>query len=175
MSLIEKFNELISSPIFRAGNESISLLWLLKLLSSLLIVFILINLFKRLIRDYLLTRLNLSQGNREAISTLVSYSTGTVAFLVVLSVNGLDLASLAVVLGGLGVGIGFGLQELTKNLVSGLTLLIEGKLQVGDYIEFNGLAGYIKEIDMRCTLIRTFDGGDVVVPNSTLVGNQVLN
>ncbi len=175
MSLIERFNELISSPIFRAGNESISLLWLLKLLSSLLIVFILINLFKRLIRDYLLTRLNLSQGNREAISTLVSYSTGTIAFLVVLSVNGLDLASLAVVLGGLGVGIGFGLQELTKNLVSGLTLLIEGKLQVGDYIEFNGLAGYIKEIDMRCTLIRTFDGGDVVVPNSTLVGNQVLN
>jgi hypothetical protein len=78
-------------------------------------------------------------------------------------------------LGGLGVGIGFGLQDITKNLVSGLTLLLEGKLQVGDYVEFEALSGYIKEISMRSTIIRTFDGGDVVVPNSNLVTSKVLN
>lgn len=172
---ISELNRFISTPLFRAGNESITLLWLLELFLALLIVVVLTNLLKRLLRNYLLLRLKLSQGNREVIATLVSYSVGSLSFLVVLSANGLDLASLAVVLGGLGVGIGFGLQDLTKNLVSGLTLLLEGKLQVGDYIEFNSLSGYIKEISMRSTVVRTFDGGDVVIPNSNLVGNQVLN
>jgi len=78
-------------------------------------------------------------------------------------------------LGGLGIGVGFGLQEITKNLISGLTLLVEGKLQVGDYIEFDGLLGYIQEISIRSTVIRTFDGVDVVVPNSNLTSNRVLN
>jgi small-conductance mechanosensitive channel len=175
MQLLERFNQLISAPLFKAGDDSISLLWLLKLVLSLLLVVVLTNLLKRLLRDYVLLRLKFSQGSREAISTLISYSIGSLSFLVVLSVNGLNLASLAVVLGGLGVGIGFGLQDLTKNLVSGLTLLLEGKLQVGDYIEFQNLSGYIKEIAMRSTIVRTFDGGDVVIPNSSLVGNQVLN
>lgn len=175
MQLLERFYQLLSTPLFKAGDDGISLLWLLKLILSLLLVIVLTNLLKRFLRDYILLRLQFSQGSREAISTLISYSIGALSFLVVLSVNGLNLASLAVVLGGLGVGIGFGLQDLTKNLVSGLTLLLEGKLQVGDYIEFQNLSGYIKEIAMRSTIVRTFDGGDVVIPNSNLVGNQVLN
>jgi small-conductance mechanosensitive channel/CRP-like cAMP-binding protein len=175
MSLLEGFHRVISTPLFRAGAEGISLLWLLKLLLASLIVILFTSFLKRLLRDYLLLRLKLTQGNREAVATLVSYSVGSLGFLMVLSLNGLDIASLAVVLGGLGVGIGFGLQDLTRNLVSGLTLLLEGKLQVGDYIEFNNLSGYIKEISMRSTIVRTFDGGDVVIPNSSLVSHQVLN
>ncbi|GAB1543075.1 mechanosensitive ion channel [Scytonema sp. NUACC21] len=175
MQLLETLKQLVITPLFKAGDEGISILWLLKLILGLLIVIAITNLLKRLLSDRLLTPLKLTQGNREAVSTLISYSVGALGFLVVLSINGLDVASLAVVLGGLGVGIGFGLQDLTKNLVSGLTLLLEGKLQVGDYIEFNGLSGYIKEIAIRSTIIRTFDGGDIVVPNSNLVGNQVLN
>lgn len=175
--LLDGLHRLISTPLFNAmaGGESISLLWLLRLLLALLIVVVFTNLLKRLLRDYFLLRLKFSQGSREAISTLFSYGAGSLGILLVLSINGLDLASLAVVLGGLGVGIGFGLQDVTKNLVSGLTLLLEGKLQVGDYIEFNSLSGYIKEISLRSTIVRTFDGGDVVIPNSNLVGNQVLN
>ncbi|KAF3887619.1 MULTISPECIES: mechanosensitive ion channel domain-containing protein [Nostocales] len=175
MQFLENLNQLVSAPLFKAGNEAISLFWILKLILGLLGVFVVTNLLKRLLSDRILIRFKLSQGNREAISTLISYSAGALGFLIVLSVNGLDVASLSVVIGGLGVGIGFGLQDLTKNLVSGLTLLLEGKLQVGDYIEFNGVSGYIKEIAIRSTIIRTFDGGDIVVPNSNLVGNQVLN
>jgi potassium-dependent mechanosensitive channel len=175
MQWLERFNQLVSAPLFRAGEDSISLVWLVKLILSLLLVLVLTNLLKQLLRNYILRWLRFSQGSREAISTLISYSIGVLSFLVVLSINGLNLASLAVVLGGLGVGVGFGLQDLTKNLVSGLTLLLEGKLQVGDYIEFQNLSGYIKEIAMRSTIVRTFDGGDVVIPNSNLVGNQVLN
>jgi potassium efflux system protein len=168
-------NELLTTTLFKVGKTSISLLWISKLILALCIILIFLNLFKRLLKDLLLVRLKLSQGNREAIATLISYSLGILGLVIILQVNGLDLASLMVVLGGLGVGIGFGLQDVTKNLVSGLTLLVEGKLQVGDYIEFAGLSGYIKEISIRSTIVRTFDGGDVVVPNSNLISDQVLN
>lgn len=175
LQLLISFDRLFTTPLFQFGSQPITLLWVLQLILTLVIVIVLATLLKRLLRDRLLVPLKLSQGSREAISTLISYSAATIAFLSVLAINGLNLASLAVVLGGLGVGIGFGLQELTKNLVSGLTLLVERKLQVGDYVEFGGLAGYIKEIAIRATVIRTFDGGDVIVPNSNLISNQVLN
>lgn len=168
-------DRLLKATLFKAGDESISLLWLLKLVLVLLIIMAIASLFKRLLRDQLLLRFGISPGHREAISTLLSYSVGTLCLVIVLQVNGLNLAPLAVMLGGLGIGVGFGLQEMTKNLISGLTLLVEGKLQVGDYVEFDGLSGYIKEITIRSTIIRTFDGGDVVVPNSNLTSNRVLN
>jgi len=69
---------------------------------------------------------------------------------------------LAVLAGGLGVGIGFGLQDATKNFISGLTILLERKLKVGDFIEFDSLSGYIKEISIRSILIYPKEGGDVV-------------
>ncbi|MBC7881696.1 MAG: mechanosensitive ion channel [Anaerolineae bacterium] len=168
-------DNIFNFTLFRLGNQSFTLLWLVRLVLALLILIIVVNLFKRLLRERVLVRLGISQGNREAISTLVSYGLGGLIFIVLLQLYGLDITSLAVLAGGLGVGIGFGLQELVKNLFSGLTLLLEGKLQVGDFVEFNDLSGYIKEISIRSTIVSTFDGGDVVVPNSDLTSNQVLN
>ena len=161
--------------LFRIGNQSISLLWLLKLALAFLIIVLLSMLLKRLIKQRFLPRIGMSQGNRETISTLLSYGAGSLGCVLVLHASGLNLAPLTVTAGSLGIGVGFGLQEITKNLVSGLTLLFEGKLQVDDYVEFDGLAGYIKEITIRSTVIRTFDGGDAVVPNSILTSNKVLN
>jgi len=168
-------SQFLQTTLFKVGDEAISLLWLLKLTLAFLTVMVLSMLLKRLLNDRLLLRLGMSQGHREAIATLLSYGAGALGFVLVLQVNGLNLAPLVVTLGGLGIGVGFGLQEITKNLISGLTLLLEGKLQVDDYIEFDSLSGYIKEISLRSTIIRTFDGGDVVVPNSNLTSNRVLN
>jgi small-conductance mechanosensitive channel/CRP-like cAMP-binding protein len=177
-SLQQFFNlssQFLLAPIFKIGDESISLLWLLKLLFSILMVVLLTIICKRLLKNNFLPKLGASQGQREAISTLATYFLGAIGFVSVLQINGLNIAPLIVTLGGLGIGVGFGFQEITKNLISGLTLLIEGKLQVGDYIEFDNLSGHIKEIALRSTVIRTFDGGDVVVPNSNLTSNRVLN
>lgn len=168
-------SQFFQMTLFQVGDKSISLLWLLKLMLALLAVTLLSILFRRLLKDRLLLRLSMNQGHREAIATLLSYGVGTLGFILTLQGNGLNLAPLVVTLGGLGIGAGFGLQEIIKNLISGLTLLLEGKLQVGDYVEFDSLSGYIEEISLRSTLIRTFDGGDVVVPNSNLTSNQVLN
>ncbi len=161
--------------LFQLGNQEISVAWLVSLTLALILLIICVVYCKKFLRHWLLLKLGISRGNSVVISTLVTYGLASVVAFMILQLYGLDITSLAVVLGGLGVGIGFGLQDITKNLVSGVTLLIENKLQVGDYVEFSGLAGYIKEISMRSTIITTFDGGDVVLPNSALTTNEVLN
>jgi potassium-dependent mechanosensitive channel len=161
--------------LFKIGSQTITLSWVLRLTLVFVLLIAAVTLLKRLLKERLLVKLGISPGHREVISTLVSYLLGALSFVMLLQAYGIDIISLTVVLGGLGVGIGFGLQEITKNLVSGMTLLLEGKLQVGDFVEFNGISGYIKEISLRSTIIRTFDGGDIIVPNSNLTANQVLN
>jgi potassium-dependent mechanosensitive channel len=130
---------------------------------------------KDFLRNKILTKFKLNEGNREAISTLFSYGLGVFGCIVALQAIGLKLDSLAVIIGGLGVGIGFGLQNLAKDFVGGLTLLIEQKIKVGDFIELDGLLGYVREVSLRSTVIRTRNGGDVVVPNGNLLEKQVLN
>lgn len=168
------FYQVITSPI-KIGEASISISSVVQLIISLLLVIFICRILKKFLKDQILTRIRIDEGNREAISTIISYGVGTLGFVVVLQLSGFNIASLAVIAGGLGVGIGFGLQDITKNFVSGVTLLIERKLKVGDFVEFDGMTGYIKEIAIRSTTIRTFSGGDVVVPNSELVNNRILN
>ena len=173
--ILTNIKQFLEATLFKIGKEPISLLWIIKFTLALIILIVITNICRRFLKNQLLVRLGLMEGHRQAISTLITYSVGALGFLLVLQLNGFDLAPLLVALGGLGVGLGFGLQDIIKNLVSGLTLLIEGKLRVGDYVEFTGLTGQIKEISIRSTIVHTFDGGDVVVPNSYLTGERVLN
>jgi small-conductance mechanosensitive channel len=172
--LLKNFHELINFPL-GVGDFSFSITSIFQFITFLGLVIFLSNILKTFLKKKLLVKLRIDEGNREAISTIISYGFGTLGFLVVLQTSGFNLASLTVIAGGLGVGIGFGLQDLTKNFVSGLTLLLERKLKVGDFVEFDQMSGYIKEIAIRTTIIKTLSGGDVVVPNSELVSNRVLN
>jgi len=168
-------SQLFTVPILKIGETAVSLSLIFGLIVSLLIVIFLTGTLKKFLKRGLLVRLRIDEGNREAISTIISYAIGTFAFVIVLQSTGFNLSSLAVLAGALGVGMGLGLQDLTKNFASGLTLLMERKLKVGDFVEFDGLSGYIKEVAIRSTLIRTRDGSYVVVPNSKLVDNRLIN
>ena len=172
---IELLHHSTTMPLFTLGQESITLLWLIQVFGLLIIVTLLARSLKRFLKNFLLLKLKINEGNREVISLLVGLGLGILGFILVLKAMGIQLASFAVIIGGLGVGIGFGLQELTKNLVSGLTILGEGKLKVGDLIEFNNKAGYIREISIRSTVIQTFRGSDLVVPNTELTSVTVEN
>ncbi len=163
------------TPLFYLGGESISLLWILKILGLLIFVSILAKIFKHLLKYRILVSLGISDSNREAISTLISFILATLGYLIVIQIMGINLASLAVVMGGLGVGIGFGFKDLTRNLISGFTILGEGKLKVGDLIEFHEQLGYITEISIRSTVIKTRQGSELIIPNTELTNNVVVN
>ena len=168
-------SQIQEAPLFKIGETPVSISSIVQLILSLLVVLFLTRTFKDVLKRRLLVRLGIDEGNREAIATIISYSVGTLGLLIVLQTTGFNLASLAVLAGGLGVGIGLGLQDATKNFVSGLTLLLERKLKVGDFVEFDSLSGYVKEVAIRSTIIRTRDGAYVVVPNSKLAENRVVN
>ncbi len=174
-AILNEIGKLFTRDLFTLGNSPISILTLAKLIVTFVVILLFCRFLRLFLKNQLLVRLRIDEGNRTAIATIISYSLGTLVFLISVQAIGFNLAALAVVAGGLGVGIGFGLQNITNNFISGLTLLLERNLKVGDFIEFEGLEGYIKEVSLRSTVIRTREGGDVVVPNSKLVDNSVLN
>lgn len=130
---------------------------------------------KRFLRDQLLPKIGIPLGTREAISIILSYSSGAFVFVTVLQAIGINLSSFTVLAGGIGIGIGFGLQEVAKNFTSGLTLLFEQKIKAGDFIEWDGMKGYVDEISLRSTVVKTLIGRYIIVPNHVLVGAQVIN
>lgn len=115
------------------------------------------------------------KGVQLSITRLVHYAILTIGFLVMLRVLGFQLNQLALLGGALGVGIGFGLQAIVSNFVSGLILLFERPIKVGDTIQVGTEIGEVKNLGLRATIIQTFDNAEIVVPNSDLVTGQVTN
>lgn len=128
-----------------------------------------------MLMDGLLTRRQLQVGVRISISRLVHYGFIFIGFLLALLTLGVELRDLTIIAGALGVGVGFGLQGIINNFVSGLILLFERPIKVGDYIELGGQRAEIKNIGLRATVVQTPDRSEIVVPNSDLVSKQVTN
>ncbi|MEG4960017.1 mechanosensitive ion channel domain-containing protein [Microcoleus sp. K4-B3] len=146
---------------------------------ELIVLFIAILVISRsftgFLKERLLVRLGIDEGNREAIAVIIGYLIVAFGAIVAIQSIGFNLASFAVVAGGLGVGIGFGIQDLTTNFVSGLTLLLDRPVKVGDFVELEGLMGIVKKISIRSTIIQTNDDSSVIVPNSKMISNKIIN
>jgi small-conductance mechanosensitive channel len=150
----------------------------LRVLQAILIFPILLTInawFRKGLEHRWFTRTQMERGTRESMSTIVSYIGISIAVIISLSIAGLDFSKLALIAGALSVGIGFGLQNIVNNFVSGLILLFERPIKTGDWIQVGTVEGYVRKISIRSTQIQTFDRSDVIVPNSDLISGTVTN
>lgn len=127
------------------------------------------------LREDVFPRVRTGRGVPQAIAGIIRYSLVFIGFFVALAAVGIELTKLTIIAGGLGVGIGFGLQNVVNNFVSGLILLFERPIGVGDIVELPDIWGEMKRIGIRASVIRKFDGSEVIVPNSMLVSEKVVN
>ncbi len=159
----------------RIGTISISLIGIIFGILLFSVGFLLTRRFQSWLDGAVMVRSRVDPGVRNSVRTIVGYAGIVVAAMIGLSAAGFDLSSLALVAGALSLGIGFGLQNIVNNFVSGLILLAERPFKVGDWIVAGGTAGFVRKISVRATEIETFQHQTVILPNSELINGAVGN
>ncbi len=173
---MDSFLDFISRP-FEIGSLRVSVLSVLIGLALLLLLACVVRATRRLLCDRVLPRAGLTPAVAIAVSTLASYALLLLGTLVVLPVMlpGFNLDTLSLMFGAIALGVGFGLRNIADNFMSGLILLVERPIKVGDRIEVGELEGQVVEVRARSTTVRTNDNIDIIVPNAEFVSNRVTN
>ncbi len=167
----------LETPLLSLGDMQLSVYNVMFSVISLIMGFWL----SRWVRSQLLKRLSravgLDQSTVYTIATLAFYVITVLSLLMAVSILGFDITNLAIVAGAVSVGIGFGLQDIAKNFISGLLLLFDRSIKVGDFIQLSNsdLRGTVEQIRVRSTIVKTSDDLDVIVPNSQFLSDQVIN
>ncbi len=161
-------------PFFSVGETNLTLTAILKFIFLLIVGLAVLRLVRRKSAVFLRKKAHLSIGSVTSITTLGYYVAVVFSVFAILSTVGVNLSQLTVIVGALGVGIGFGLQAIANNFISGIILLMEQTIKAGDIINLeSSVTGEVKKIALRSTIIRTVNGDDVIVPNSELISSRV--
>ena len=170
------FQDLYKAELFKLDDgKSFTLGLLIQLIFYAVIAYIFGRLISRLIEKTILSRFKFDRGTKEAISSVIGYLIAGIGFLIVLRGAGIDISSLTVIAGVLGIGIGLGFQNIASNFISGITILFEQPLKVGDLVEVDDLKGIVEKISIRSTVVRTLDNIFVIVPNTSFIENNIIN
>lgn len=171
----EQIRYLFTFPLFEFGGTSVTL-WRLLFPITLTALFIhLVNRMHHWLVNKLLTRSSMDIGSRMAIGALFRYTLLVLGFIIILQTTGIDLTVLNVLLGTLGVGVGFGLQNIVNNFISGLIILFERPIKVGDRIEVGNVHGQVMRIGARSSTILTNDNIAIIVPNLKFITENIVN
>jgi small-conductance mechanosensitive channel len=175
LGMAQSFGHAVLDAKFERGDFSISTGNLLEFFVTVWLAYLLSGLIRSVLREDVYSRLGVKKGKSYAYLNLLHYFIITLGFLAAIAALGVNLTRLTVLTGALGVGIGFGLQSVVNNFVSGLILLFERPIHVGDTVEVGELLGDIRSIGIRASTVHTRQGADIIVPNSQLVTEKVTN
>jgi small-conductance mechanosensitive channel len=173
--LLEKTLPWLNYPLFRLGESAFTLGTFLYLVITLYLLFFLSEKMRQLIVRRILAKSALTINAKQTIGSILKYSLLIIGLMVILQSTGLDLSTLGLIAGALGVGIGFGLQNITSNFISGLIILFEKPVKVGDRIEVGKITGNIIRISARATTVVTNDNIAIIIPNSYFINDKVTN
>ncbi len=173
-SVGSKLEVIFTDPV-KIGSLTFTLGKLLLFFAILYITYSVAKFIKRIFEREILSKHKMKRGVAASISLTVRILLVFIGTLLALSVSGMDLGKISIIAGALSVGIGFGLQNIVNNFISGLILVYEKPVQEGDTIEVDTLMGKVSNIGTRSSTITTYSGADVVVPNSNLISNQLIN
>jgi len=160
---------------YQVGTMRFSLLGFIIAMMILLLTQAVARIWQHIFRKNILKQSGMEEGLQHSISTISVYIIWSAGILISLNAFGFNATSLTVVLGALGIGLGFGLQAIFNNFISGIILLFERPIQVGDEIEVNGIRARVRKINVRSTLVQTYDNASLIIPNADLISSQVTN
>lgn len=172
---IDQLKAWLEIPLLRLGGTTITFWTLVYFLLLLFLLFYFASKLRQWLVERVLVRTKLDLGARQAIGSITRYLTLLIGLLIVLQTVGIDLTTLNVLAGAVGIGVGFGLQNIASNFISGLIILLERPIKVGDRIEVGDVDGDVLEIGARSTTVRTNDNIAIIVPNSKFITDNVTN
>jgi len=175
MDILQTIKDFLNIALFDLGKTRFTLLTIIYILVFLTLLIFITSKLKKYIVNTLLAKSGIDIGIREAFGAIFRYIIIVIGFIIVFQTAGVDLSSLTILFGALGIGVGFGLQNVTSNFVSGLIILFERPIKIRDRIEVAGIHGDVVDISLRATTIVTNDNISVIVPNSEFISSTVIN
>ncbi|MBN2443737.1 MAG: mechanosensitive ion channel, partial [Spirochaetales bacterium] len=167
--------KVLSTPFFITGATQVSVITLILMVPVFILSSLISKKAKKLIDTSLLKQISIDASTKFSISSLMRYGILSICVLLGLSIIGIDLSSLTVLFGVLGIGIGFGLQGVVSNFFSGLVIFFERPIKAGDRIIINGIEGTVATIRMLSTIVDTLTNETIFIPNEKLIGNNIHN
>ena len=175
LGILNPLQRMMSFPIFSIGGTTVTF-WVIVLAILILLVVVHVSRLVQAYFDYkVYPSFGVDPGLGYAINTVIKYISFGIGILIALNIVGINLRFLLVLTGAIGVGVGFGLQNMAANVISGFTIIFGGKIRKGDWIEVQSMMGEVKDIYLRATKVRTRDNIEYLVPNSNIVSNIMVN
>ncbi len=175
MQWLGKIKDILAVPLFPIGQTQVTLWTLVYLLILVVLLFYVAGWIRYWLSERILTNTGLDLGARHAVGTITRYIVLIIGFVVIMQTAGINLTTLNVLAGAVGIGVGFGLQNIVGNFISGLVIMFERPIKVGDRIEVGDVSGDVMEIGARSTKVLTNDDITVIVPNSKFITENVVN
>lgn len=170
-----QLKDYLDFPIFRLGDIELTLWAFLYMVILFLLLLYVTNILRRWIVERLLAKSKADLGMRQAAASITRYIVIVIGFLIIIQTAGIDLTTLNVIAGAVGLGVGFGLQNIANNFISGLIILFERPIKIGDRIDVGDVEGDVVRIGGRGTTVLTNDNIAIIIPNSKFISENVIN